>query len=63
MRMEDTGHFIGIDLVYLALDLFDEEEILNYGIDGDFSLCLNGVAGINADDSLNPIFELGHLLA
>lgn len=62
MRVEDAGHFIGVYLVYLPLDLFDEEEVLNYGIDGDFSLRLDGVAGIDANNSLDPIFELGHLL-
>lgn len=63
VRVEDTGHFIGVYLVYLALYLLDEEEVLDWWVDRDISLGLDRVAGIDSDDRLNPILELGHLLA
>lgn len=63
VRVEDTGHFIGVYLVYLALYLFDEEEVLDWWVDRDISLGLDRVAGVDSDDRLDPILELGHLLA
>lgn len=62
MGVEDTRHFIGVYLVYLALYLLDEEEVLDWWVDRDISLGLDRVAGVDSDDSLDPILELGHLL-
>lgn len=62
VRVEDTGHFIGVYLVYLTLYLLNEEEIFDWWVDWDISLRLDRVAGVDADDRLDPILELGHLL-
>lgn len=63
MRVEDARHFIGVYLVYLTLYLLDEEEVLDWWVDRDISLGLDRVAGVDSNDSLDPILELGHLLA
>lgn len=63
MRVEDTRHFIGVYLVNLTLYLLDKEEVLDWWVDRDISLGLDRVAGVDSDDRLDPILELGHLLA
>ena len=63
VRVEDARHFIGVNLVYLALYLLDEEEVFDWWVDGDFPLRLDGAARVDSDDCLHPVLELGHLLA
>ena len=63
MRMEDSRIFASYDFVNMALDGFDELWMFNWRISRDLLLGFWGGIDIEADDSFNPLLELGHFLS
>lgn len=62
MGVVNSSQFIVDNLINLATDGFNKCLIFNRSIDGDVLLWFDGIADIDSDDSLSPLFKLGHLL-
>lgn len=62
VRVEDPGHFIGVDLVNLVLDGFNKAFVFDDRIHCYLPLGLYGATGIYSYYRLDPLLELGHFL-
>lgn len=62
MGVADSHQFVGHDFINFAIDRLDECRVFDGRVDWDILLSLDRIADIDADDSLGPLFKLGHLL-
>jgi hypothetical protein len=50
MRVENSCHFVGINLIHLAFDVLKEEQIFYDWVDRDISLWLDYIIRIDSND-------------